>query len=154
MGRIDRDLDLRVVHGTPRVERGAEHEIFRRARPDDDRHPAVLGAACEDRLDREPQRREADAAGDHDDVIAHCILHVPARPERPAQANDVVGMRAAQRTSDGADRAYRVDDRAAVGAYFADRDRDLADTERPAHVELAGSRERKRLVSGGGFQCE
>ena len=40
-----------------------------------------------------PQRREADAAGDEHDVAALGLGERPGRPERPAHAEHVAGLR-------------------------------------------------------------
>ena len=52
--------------------------------------PVALG---EQPVDERPQRREADAAGDDDHVVAHRPLDRPGRAERTAQADLVAAAR-------------------------------------------------------------
>ena len=69
-----------------RCELVAVQEVGRRAAAVEQRDLAVLGAVLQDVVERRPQGREPDAAGDDDDVAADGLLDRPRVPERPAYA--------------------------------------------------------------------
>ena len=98
-------------------------------------------------VDGGPEWREADAAGDDDDVPALGLLHGPSRAVGPAHADRIADPQGAQRLGHRADRANGVHQSlATLGEEPADRDRDLAGTERVEHRELARGKGADRIA--------
>ena len=85
---------------------------------------------------RRAQRREADAAGDDDDISSFDLGDRPGSPERGADAEDVARAGRADRLGRQADRADRVHERTLAVGIAADRDRHLARAARGDHREL------------------
>ena len=88
-------------------------------------------------IDHRPQRRQADAARDDQDVPALGLLDGPARAERTAHPNDCARLAAHQRLRGLAHRAHRVDEAFAIRRIAADGDGQFAHSENPQHAELA-----------------
>ena len=118
-----------------------------------EQHDACHSVAFrEQAIERRPQRREAEPAGDDDDIasLAPRAIGQPT-PNGPRTPIGSPGMQLGERARDGADGADRVDEPRGLGRIAADADRRLADAEGGEHVELP-RRETPRSPSG--FQLE
>jgi hypothetical protein len=138
----------RNVHGQMHLDGAAAspvgkflvvQEVVARARPGDQRHPAEPVAVGQRAEHHGAQRGQPDPAGDDDEITADGLGQTPVGAERPAHPDHGARLRVVQRPAHRANRADRVRD-AVVGdgRHSADRDGDLADTERVHHHELAG----------------
>ena len=135
--RVDRDVDARsALAPTLELVGRAGRPACARRRAATTR--AVVARGARARGGRRAQRREADPAGDDDDVAARGFCDRP-RAERPAHAEHAAGLasrRSRRVTAPTARIVWTSSRRRAPGP--ADRDRHLADAEGVEHVELAG----------------
>jgi hypothetical protein len=138
IGMIDGDVDLDVEPAAPPLQFIAEENLVGPPHARQDDHAPVVLANPKQMVDRGPQRRESEAAGDHDDVAPQRLLHRPGAAIRAAHADDAAHLEVRDRGAHGADRAHGVHDAAAIGRITAQADRDLAPAEGIEHVELAG----------------
>ena len=151
---VDRDVDLDVAARAPaRNLLGIEH-VVGRTRAVEQHHAAVVAACREDFQDGRAQRREADAAGDEDDVPPARGGQRPGCAVRAAHAELRAGHEFGERPGDGADRPYRVHEPLRLGDVTADRNRALAAPEGVEHVELARRKRETGVVLREQFECE
>ena len=122
-----------------RSRSSAVQKVVRRPRAVEQDQAAERVPPLEQRLDRRPQRRHPEAAGDDEDVRARGNVQRPLGPERSPHPDHVAAAGAAELSAHRADVLDRVHERAAAPAP-AEGDRHLADAERGEHRELAGLR--------------
>ena len=130
---IDGDLDLDVEASAPALELGGVEQLLGRAAAVEHDDVAVALAVGEHVVDRRPQRREPDPAGEHDDVGALGRFDRPGGAERAAHADHVAApqRRTARRSTVPTARIVWISGRRLT------RDRHLALAERVEHRELA-----------------
>jgi hypothetical protein len=98
-------------------------------------HATVSSPIGQDMVDRGSKRRQAQAAGYKEDIGPSRCSDWPAGAEWPTHANRSAGFEFGERSADGANLAYSVNETGRVGRA-ADADGDFPDAEGIQHIEL------------------
>jgi hypothetical protein len=109
VGTVDRDQHLQPLL-LPAGVLPVVEQVRRLARAVQQQEPAVLAPPCQECPDHRPQRRQAEAAGHDQHVLAAGLLQRPARAVGATQPEDVAGPQPFQDPGDHAGKADRVPD--------------------------------------------
>src|SRR5208337_111034 len=139
---VDGHEEINVEPLTPLLELMAIEQIFGAVEAEEDRDASIMLAIVQDMVDGGPQRREAAAAGDHDDVQPFSLVNRPARSERTTNAEDIALFQSCQRAARHPNVADRMHVSAHVCRIAAHADGHFAHAEHVEHVELAGRKRR------------
>src|SRR5215831_1311160 len=146
--------DLRVRMPAPCGQFLPEQQIARAARPIQNDQPAVLLPPREYLIDHAAQRREANPAGDDDNILAASFFEGPRGAERTAYSNRLARAAVHHGLCDLSDGPHRVDQVTIVAGVAADRDRGFPHPEDPQHAELSRAERRARSIRWLERQCE
>ena len=137
VGVVDGQVQVEVLAMTPHLELVAEHDLGGVLRTVDDGYLAEVAALVVDVVDEAAKRRDAQAAGNQQDIVALHLLEREAAAERPADAHDVAALHLVQRLGEATGAAHAQLDEAAFGGARRNGDGSLAHAEDGQLDELA-----------------
>ena len=137
VGVVDGQVQVEVLAMTPHLELVAEHDLGGVLRTVDDGDLAEVAALVVDVVNEAAKRRDAQTAGNQQDIMALHLLEREAAAERPADAHDVAALHLVQRLGETAGTAHAQLDEATLGGARRNGDGSLAHAEDGQLDELA-----------------
>src|SRR5271166_1769762 len=134
---VDRDQPLSLAVASPCRQFLAIEKVAWAAPSVKDYQSPIVFPILQDVIDQRPQRGQANATSDHDDVPPSRGRYRPACAERTSYTHVVAHSPIHKRMSRLSDRTHRVDQAIVQRRVAADRNGQLANSKHPQHAELS-----------------